>query len=88
MEPWVLPMTRLPSTLHEIRFRVYPVLFGWYDSEQGEGSLNHLTQLVETAAQSAPNARITITSTNKDPLSPKCQQAADAVIGRLQRQSR
>ena len=81
-------MTRLPGTLQEIRFRIYPVLFGWYESEQGEGSLKCLAELVERAAQSAPDARITITSTNKDPLSLKCQLTADAIIGLLQRQRR
>ncbi len=80
------PLMRLPPEVREIRFRIYPVLFGWYDSERGEESLKYLGKLVERAAQSASNARITITSTNREPLHPKCQSTADAVLERLQRQ--
>ena len=79
------PLTQLPAQLRAIRFRIYPVLFGWYDSERGEASLKYFGELVERAARSAPNARISITSTNTDPLPLKCRVTADETIERIQK---
>ena len=88
MEPWMLPMTRLPSRLEQIHFRIYRVLFDWYESERGEESLEHLRELVERAAQCAPNALISITSTTQESMHPKCQATADAIIERLREERR
>lgn len=86
MEVWMDPMTRLPSGLREVRFRIYHVLFNWYGTERGWESLVYLGKLVERAAQSSPDAQISISSTNQEPLSPECQIAADEILERLQRQ--
>ncbi len=87
MENWMDPVMRLPPSLREVRFRVYPVLFGWYDTDRGIESLKALGRIVERAVQSSPTAKISIASTNREPLSPKCQDAADAILERLQRQN-
>lgn len=78
-------MSRLPPGLREIRFRVYPVLFGWYDTARGQDSLLQLGKIVEQAVQSCPSAIISITNTTNERLTPKCQEAADAILNRLQR---
>ena len=77
------PMNQLPPGLREIRFRIYPVHFNWFSGEAGQASLRNLGKLVERAAEAAPNALISITSTNGEPLPVRCQNAADAMIERL-----
>lgn len=80
------PFMRLPMSLKELHFRVYPVMSGWYESGQGVESLNYLGKLVEEAARAAPEARITCSSTNRDPMSPVCHAAAESILERVQRQ--
>ena len=77
-------MAHLPSTLREIRFCIYPVLFGWYDSAKGEESLQRLGGIAKRASQSAPDARITFSSTNSEPLHQSCQIATEVIIQNLQ----
>lgn len=77
------PILQLPSHLRELKFRIYPVFFDFYDSDRGKESLESLGKLIEQAAQAAPNAQITIKSTAREPLPLKCQIAADAVLERL-----
>lgn len=77
------PLSRLPPGLREITFRIYPVLFGWYDTDRGIESLKTLGTIVERAVKSSPTAKISITSTNGEPLSRQCQHAADAILESL-----
>ena len=87
LEPWTLPITQLPSGLREIRFRIYDVTSGWYDSDRGEKALKDLGELMQRAAEAAPNARMTVTSTKQEPLPPKCQLAVEAALERMQMQN-
>lgn len=85
MESWLVPIIQLPSRLREIRFCIYPVHVGWYESGQGKRSLEYLDLLVQRAAESVPDARITILNANRVPLAPYCQLVANATIERLQK---
>lgn len=80
------PLMQFPPRLREITFRVYPVLFGWYDTDRAMESLKALSTTVERALNSSPTTKVSIPSTNHEPLSLKCQDAADAILESLQRQ--
>ena len=92
MGVWLGSMARLPSTLQDIHFRIYPVRNGWfgmagtvqsliYDRDVEQEEFDVLDALVKQAVQSAPNARVTICGAAKEyQLSTRCQVATDAII--------
>ncbi len=86
MESWMDAVMRLPPGLREVRLRVYPTPSGWYDTHRGIESLKAIDRLVERAGQNLPTTKLSIVSANREPLSSKCQEAADAALERLQRQ--
>ena len=80
MKRWIEAINRLPIGLKELRFRIYPEPTGFFESARGQQALCSLDTLVKVAAQSASNAKITVSSTNLNPLSPSCLAAVDITL--------
>lgn len=93
MEVWLDPLTRLPPSLQDIHFRIYPAPNNWFDKArnfQGGHYNRHIPQeefhlleaIVKNAIQSAPRIRVTIRGAgNEYPLSARSQVAIDTIIG-------
>lgn len=86
---WLDIMGLLPPALKELRFRIYPiqtsqVFSGEQRDREGWDILN---SVVRTATQSAPGARISITSaTQNEPLNATHQTFADRILWSLKPQ--
>lgn len=86
MDLWLETMTRLPSGLRELRFLIYPIQFGFYETHDGQTSLETLRKIIERAVRSCPDAKVSIASTCSEPLPLQCQQFADVVLQDVSRQ--
>ena len=75
------PISRLPSKLREIHFRIYPTIPNWYEGKIGQQSLDQLGKLIQNATERVPDARVLKGSTNEIPLSAQCQAVFDDIFG-------
>ena len=80
MNTWMSSIGRLPLSLQNLRFYVYPVYFPYYDSRKGKISVRHLRRLVQKALKRVPNARVTFPRTTKGLLSAQGQDIPGDVI--------
>ena len=82
VKSWMAPIARLPKGLRQIHFRIYPTIPGWYEGHMGKQSLQMLENLVRGVSQHVPDARVIMSSTNKDPLSQQCKILFDGILSR------
>ena len=87
LDPWMGPITQLPTGLLYIRFRLYPIFVISKPDDRISSALKYLQELVIRAAKSAPHAQVSICSTTSSPLPRRFQIAADATMARLRDQS-
>lgn len=83
LDPWINAIMHLPPELLHIRFLLYPTLAIPKTEAKIQLALEYLGKLVARAAESSPQAKISISSTTQAPLQPEFQAAADAIMRSL-----
>lgn len=85
LDSWMGTISQLPQGLHYIQFRLYPTIRIPNTEVIIQRNLEFLERLVQTAAKSAPRARVSISSTIQAPLQPTFQAAVDGIMERLRK---
>ncbi len=83
MEDFVQPMSNLWRKLRDVDILIYPFSSSIFERKGRESALIDLSKTIEGAAKSAPEARITIYSINKHPLSSECEAVIKATLERI-----
>lgn len=83
MDDFVQPMANLWHELREVDILVFPTSSDILERRGNENVLDGLREVIEGAAKSAPEARITIRSTNEQPLPRMCEVVVDTTLERI-----
>ena len=85
VDPWLDTVTRLPTNLKHVHFRLRPLIQNRWTSENDHlESLQTFGEVVKNVAQTAPNAHISISSASGE-LEPTLRACADRIMLKIRR---